>query len=86
MALFGRIDSIARLNALFVVDLCLDKPQSSPSNRGHEAGAARLLRRAAAFWFVAAVAGQWTFVTYIAMFYGPTLLSGDFQKGAGIRC
>lgn len=37
------------------------------------------LKRAAAIWFVTAIAGQWLFAYYIAGFYGPTLVSGDFQ-------
>jgi uncharacterized membrane protein len=37
------------------------------------------LTRAAALWFLTAVAGQWVFVYYIAAFYGPTLVSGEFE-------
>ncbi|MGH8237614.1 MAG: hypothetical protein ACREXP_11415 [Steroidobacteraceae bacterium] len=36
------------------------------------------LQRAAALWFVTAVAGQWLFVYYISAFYGPATASGDF--------
>jgi hypothetical protein len=36
------------------------------------------LRRAAALWFIAAVAGQWLFVYYISVFYGPATASGDW--------
>lgn len=36
------------------------------------------LQRAASMWFLTAVAGQWLFVYYIAAFYGPTAVSGDF--------
>jgi hypothetical protein len=36
------------------------------------------LQRAAALWFVTAVAGQWVFVYYISAFYGPATASGDW--------
>ena len=36
------------------------------------------LQRAAALWFVTAVAGQWLFVYYIAAFYGPATAAGDW--------
>jgi len=36
------------------------------------------LKGAARFWFVAAVAGQWAFLYYIAVFYGPSTLQGNF--------
>jgi hypothetical protein len=36
------------------------------------------LQRAAALWFVTAVAGQWLFVYYISAFYGPATATGDF--------
>ena len=36
------------------------------------------LQRAASMWFLTAVAGQWLFVYYIATFYGPTAVSGDY--------
>ncbi len=39
----------------------------------------RALRRATALWFLTAVAGQWIFVYYIAGFYGPTQVSGEFE-------
>lgn len=38
----------------------------------------RLLRTATSFWFLIAVAGQWAFVAFIAGFYGPPTLAGDF--------
>jgi hypothetical protein len=41
--------------------------------------AGKALKTSAVFWFVAAVAGQWLFVYYIAAFYGPSTLSGDFE-------
>lgn len=41
--------------------------------------AARFLSNAAVFWFITAVAGQWTFVYYITAFYGPSALSGDYS-------
>lgn len=37
-----------------------------------------LLNGAATFWFVVMLAGQWVFLYYIASFYGPSTLSGDF--------
>lgn len=37
------------------------------------------LKRATSLWFLTAVAGQWVFVYYIAAFYGPTLVSGDYE-------
>ena len=36
------------------------------------------LKSAAVFWFVVALAGQWAFVAFIAGFYGPPTLTGDF--------
>lgn len=38
------------------------------------------LTRAAAFWLVAALVGQWAFFYYIAAFYGPSALSGNFES------
>src|SRR5438874_2337526 len=37
------------------------------------------LKAAARFWFVVAVIGQWAFLYYIAAFYGPSTLQGNFQ-------
>jgi hypothetical protein len=37
------------------------------------------LAAAARLWFVVAVAGQWTFVSYIAGFYGAPTLQGHFE-------
>jgi hypothetical protein len=42
--------------------------------------AGRILRASAAIWFLTALAGQWLFVYYIASFYGPSTLSGDFES------
>src|SRR5215470_4295733 len=42
--------------------------------------ASRTLKASAAFWFLAAVAGQWLFVYYIVAFYGPTLFTGNFES------
>lgn len=39
----------------------------------------RWLHRAAAAWLAVALLGQWAFFAYIAAFYGPTTLSGDFE-------
>jgi predicted membrane protein DUF2306 len=36
------------------------------------------LQRAAALWFITAVAGQWLFVYYISVFYGPVTAAGDW--------
>jgi len=47
---------------------------------GVEAAARLALKRAAMFWFLTAVAGQWLFVYYIAGFYGPTLVTGHFEN------
>lgn len=41
--------------------------------------ASRVLKAAVAFWFVAALIGQWVFFYYIAVFYGPSTLTGNFQ-------
>jgi hypothetical protein len=40
--------------------------------------AAQALQASATLWFAVAVIGQWAFVYYIALFYGPTFASGDF--------
>ena len=37
------------------------------------------LRGAARLWFVTAVIGQWFFLYYLLVFYGPSTLTGDFQ-------
>ncbi|CAN5841442.1 DUF2306 domain-containing protein [soil metagenome] len=42
----------------------------------------RALSASAQFWFIAAVIGQWAFFYYIAAFYGPSTLSGDFPAWA----
>jgi hypothetical protein len=49
-----------------------------PPGPGTQIIASRSLTCAAALWFFTAVAGQWLFVYYIASFYGPTVVSGDF--------
>ena len=36
------------------------------------------MRTTAKLWFLTAVIGQWTFVYYIAAFYGPSTLTGHF--------
>jgi hypothetical protein len=38
------------------------------------------LNAAAGFWFFLTLAGQWLFLYYIAGFYGPSALSGDFEN------
>jgi uncharacterized membrane protein len=39
----------------------------------------RFLPRAAAFWLITALVGQWAFFYYIAAFYGTSTLGGDFE-------
>ncbi len=39
----------------------------------------KALKAAAVLWFLAALAGQWAFVIYIAGFYGAPTLQGDFE-------
>jgi uncharacterized membrane protein len=41
--------------------------------------AEKALKAAVQFWFATAVAGQWIFVTYVAIFYGGTALQGNFE-------
>jgi hypothetical protein len=48
-----------------------------PSRLGVAADAA--LAAAARIWFVTAVIGQWAFVYYIGVFYGPPTLAGHFE-------
>ena len=44
-----------------------------------QAGAANAaLTGSAVFWWLMALLGQWAFLYYIAAFYGPTVLSGDY--------
>ncbi len=38
-----------------------------------------VLKRAAGFWFVVAVIGQWAFLYYLVAFYGPSTLTGNLQ-------
>ncbi len=44
----------------------------------HNAWASTVLSNAARLWFLVAVFGQWAFVYYIAAFYGPSTLTGNF--------
>lgn len=37
------------------------------------------LRSAACFWFLVAVAGQWIFASYVAIFYGGSAMRGDLE-------
>ncbi len=53
-----------------------------PTRGPMSAASESALRAAARFWFVAAVAGQWAFLYYIVVFYGPSTFSGDFQAWA----
>ena len=43
------------------------------------------LKRSVAFWLVVALIGQWAFFYYIAAFYGPTTLSGNFEAWSVLR-
>jgi hypothetical protein len=49
------------------------------SQKGHALPhfADKALTAAAAFWFLAAVFGQWMFVVYILAFYGRSVVEGD---------
>jgi len=49
----------------------IEKPRLASANAA--------LNRAAKFWFLVAVAGQWAFLYYIAAFYGPSTFGGNFQ-------
>lgn len=51
---------------------------NSASTIGRGASADAVLASAAALWFIAAVAGQWAFLYYIAAFYDAATLRGDF--------
>ncbi|GIL38764.1 DUF2306 domain-containing protein [Roseiterribacter gracilis] len=42
----------------------------------------RALRIGAGFWWCSSVLGQWAFFYYIAIFYGPSTLQGDFAVWA----
>ena len=46
---------------------------------GMNSAADTALKRAAQFWFVVAVIGQWAFLYYIVVFYGPSTFTGNFQ-------
>ncbi len=50
---------------------------SSPSRRGGFPDA--LLNGATTLWFFVLLAGQWVFLYFIASFYGPSTLSGNFE-------
>ncbi len=45
----------------------------------HSRAANAILTGSAALWFLAAIAGQWAFLYYIAVLYGIPALSGNFQ-------
>jgi hypothetical protein len=54
--------------------------QLDSGNAGRVARVAGLfLSRAAIFWFAVATLGQWVFFYYIALFYGPSTLTGNFE-------
>lgn len=38
-----------------------------------------VLDAATRFWLAASVAGQWAFLTYIVLFYGPSTVTGNFE-------
>jgi hypothetical protein len=46
---------------------------------GRNSFADTALKTAVGFWFLVAVAGQWLFVYYIAVFYGGPAARGDFE-------
>ncbi|HTU65653.1 MAG TPA: DUF2306 domain-containing protein [Steroidobacteraceae bacterium] len=48
-----------------------------PSSLALDAFSHRSLERAAKSWFLTAVAGQWVFALYVAVFYGGAALHGD---------
>ncbi len=60
-----------------VEDTLLNKPWS-PADRKYYRIADKSLKLSAAFWFLAAVIGQWIFVYYVAVHYGGTALQGDW--------
>lgn len=39
-----------------------------------------IVQKTAALWFMVAVAGQWIFATYVALFYGGAAINNDFMK------
>lgn len=43
-----------------------------------------LLGGAAGFWLLTALAGQWAFSWYILNFYGPPMMSGDYQSWSAL--
>ncbi len=45
-------------------------------------GAGAALTAAARLWFLVALVGQWSFLYYLVVFYGPSTLSGNFQAWA----
>jgi Predicted membrane protein (DUF2306) len=56
--------------------------RAAPASRtGHErrSDGIGLLRTAARLWFAVAVAGQWLFAFYVAMFYGGAAVRGDWE-------
>lgn len=50
----------------------LDPPRTTPVSEN-------ILRGAGAFWFIAALLGQWAFFYYIFGFYGTSAVTGDFE-------
>lgn len=49
------------------------------------AGADAILNGAAAFWLLTALIGQWAFFYYIANFYGPPMVSGNYESWGVLR-
>ncbi|MEM1257520.1 MAG: DUF2306 domain-containing protein [Bacteroidota bacterium] len=49
-------------------------------SKPHFLFAKNALRKTAALWFIIAVAGQWIFATYVALFYGGAAINNDFMK------
>lgn len=52
---------------------------ASPPTGWARRAADAVLTGSAAFWLMIALLGQWAFFYYIALFYGPSSLSGNFQ-------
>lgn len=53
--------------------------------RPRRAWADAVLSGGAAFWLLTALIGQWAFFYYIANFYGPPMVSGDYESWSVLR-
>lgn len=56
-------------------------PPSTP-NIDHQSRADKALARSASFWLVVTIIGQLAFFAYVAGFYGPSSLQGNFAEWA----